>query len=169
MLNDLKLEELKEIKKLLDNLGVKFFVVFGTLLGIYRDKAFLEGDPDIDIGIFGEERNQEVRTAIQEAGFKIRQASPRYLRHLSVEKRTLTDIHFFSEEGNSYQCYVKTGKPCVAFPSKFGKLEKVKFRGMSFFAPSPIEDFLRWCYGDWRDRSNKVSIKRYRRLSPDSY
>ena len=37
--------------KILEDIGIKYWISQGTLLGFYRDKNFIEGDSDIDIEI----------------------------------------------------------------------------------------------------------------------
>jgi len=44
-------ETLKEIKHILDDVGVKYWLDFGTLLGAVRDGKFIPWDTDIDLGM----------------------------------------------------------------------------------------------------------------------
>jgi len=38
---------------------------------------------------------------------------------------------------------------------KHSKMETIKFYGDEYLIPSPIEDFLVYCYGDWEIKRNK--------------
>ncbi len=49
---------LEDMKKILDNNNVKFFLYCGTALGAHREKKFIEHDQDIDVGILGNEFNK---------------------------------------------------------------------------------------------------------------
>ena len=52
---DLARIDLLKVKKALDEAGVRFFLIFGTLLGAIRDKDLILWDKDIDLGIFYED------------------------------------------------------------------------------------------------------------------
>lgn len=159
MNEELGFKALKLIKKLLKD---QFFLTCGTALGAYRDGNFLPDDIDIDIGIFGRENREAVKTILLENGFKERQVNPKFTGyHLSVEKDVLIDVHFFDEEGGSYQCYCKHQKPCIGFPTKFSKLKKIKFKGLDFNIPLLTEEYLTYVYGDWKDKNNKKSAKQH--------
>ncbi len=41
-----------ETKKILDNLGIHFWLTDGTLLGFYRENNFIKHDSDIDLAVF---------------------------------------------------------------------------------------------------------------------
>ncbi len=46
------LETLKKIGEICDKIGVRYFAVFGTLIGAIRHKGFIPWDDDLDIGMF---------------------------------------------------------------------------------------------------------------------
>jgi hypothetical protein len=68
---------LKEIKQILDRLGLVFFLRHGTCLGAVRDHAFIEWDDDLDIGsVIGlhgltEERVRSAADVFEEDGFAV--------------------------------------------------------------------------------------------------
>lgn len=48
---ELAKHDLKLIKQVFDRHEIPFFLAYGTALGAYRDKDFLPGDDDIDLGV----------------------------------------------------------------------------------------------------------------------
>ena len=65
-------ENLKEIKHILDDAGVKYWLDFGTLLGAVRDGKFIPWDTDIDLSTMCTESNKIIRKIpeIEQKGFK---------------------------------------------------------------------------------------------------
>jgi len=45
-------ESLLLLKEVMDRRGIKFWLIYGTLLGAVRDKNFIAGDNDIDLGFY---------------------------------------------------------------------------------------------------------------------
>jgi len=144
-----KLEDLKIVKNVLDKLKVKFFLNYGTLLGAYRDGDFLESDNDIDLGIFGNERREEILEELKKQGFYLREGKDN--GNICVDRKTHFDIHLFTLKGDEYLCGLSNCK----FPKEFDKLEKIIFKGLIFFVPGKTEKYLEMSYGDWRNKDNK--------------
>ena len=65
--------DLLEIKEVFDKLGIKFFLMCGTLLGGIREKNIILTDHDIDLGLYGEDihRSIEIYDAFKKAGFLV--------------------------------------------------------------------------------------------------
>lgn len=57
MNNDFALQNLVDAKRILNNLGIKFWLEAGTCLGAIRDKGFISYDKDMDIGVYAEDLN----------------------------------------------------------------------------------------------------------------
>ena len=150
-------EDLKLIKQVLVKNKIPFFLIYGTLLGAYRDNEFLPDDKDIDIGIIGRDKRKLVKDSL---GFREIQFNPKFTGyHLSVKRNVFIDIHFFDREGEFYQCYVKYQKPCMSFPAKFNNFKKIDFKGLKFNIPLLTEEFLTYFYGDWKDKTSRKSAK----------
>lgn len=58
------IENLKVAKRILDDMGIPFFLSNGTLLGCVRNKDLIEHDNDIDLGI--DSRYAEFKDSIVE-------------------------------------------------------------------------------------------------------
>lgn len=147
------IKTLKEIKSILDKLGVEFFLEYGTCLGAYRDNDFLPDDRDIDIGIFGIEHLDKIREAFKSNGYEVKDPT----MYLSLIKDIPVDIHFYIEQPHCYQTFVKIQKPYFFFPKKFNKFQEIEFKGMTFNILTPVEDYLEWVYGEWKDKNSRKS------------
>ena len=66
-------EALHDLCAILEPLGVKPFLVSGTLLGYVRNGGFLSHDKDVDVGIFGWDDQFNIFDALQRSGkFKLK-------------------------------------------------------------------------------------------------
>ena len=63
-------EALKKIDLAFKELNKTYFLVYGTLLGAYRDKDFISHDVDIDIGAFCHEYDSDIEKVLLKYGFK---------------------------------------------------------------------------------------------------
>ena len=61
---------LTQAKLALDSISVPFHISDGTALGFYREEAFIEHDPDIDLGVFVEDYKDDIIPAMVKNGFK---------------------------------------------------------------------------------------------------
>ena len=142
---------LKEIKQVLEQLGVVFLLGSGTCLGATRDKALMPWDDDIDLlsvlGVNGmtEAKVDAVSDALREKGYFIREF-------------TMANSKCFATMKN----YVRISLECVRiaddiiylFPgfkipaSMFTQPKEIEFLGEQFLVPNPPEDYLRLKYGE---------------------
>jgi len=165
---------LREATDILDQLGVRYFLGFGTALGIYRDGAIISHDWDLDTIILGEdnEKLEQGKQKILEAGFtefKRKQDIPKwikpdgtkseekYVRTYSFHKygaRIDLDPAYLSADGQS-RIILKGRKRemfCGKHPAKwFDDHGGVEYDGKFYRIPTPIEDYLASNYGDgWK-------------------
>lgn len=127
-------ELLKDWSDVCKSLNIPHFLLMGTCLGFYRDKGYIEGDSDIDVGILcSPERVEDLVKALAEKDIK---GGGRLACNINTGRnRVLLDIwHVF-------------GPLHMAFLSK---LDTIIYEGRTYNTPSPIEDYLEFNYVDWR-------------------
>lgn len=147
-----------------------FWLEFGTLLGAYRDKAFISNDFDIDIGVLAGNRISNLQQLIVPLGFtKTREL---FIPELGVTEETYTyngahiDILYFYKKDNKDVCYLYTTKEgeywrevmyttgllAVSFSFTNTGFERNKFYDNLFYFPKDTDLHLRECYGDYTKR-----------------
>jgi phosphorylcholine metabolism protein LicD len=140
---------LLEFCKIFKSIRIKYFLLYGTLLGIYRNKKLINYDNDIDIGCFNESFNKNKKIIIDKLKKK------NFL--VFYESNTLIT---FSKNKNYIDLYLFSkitftgGRFAYLFyiPKKFLiKLKKIKFNNFDYLIPNLVEEFLTYCYGsDWK-------------------
>lgn len=71
-LHKLGYEYIKKMNEVLDTTGIKYFITYGTLLGIIREGKFIEHDDDIDFGVICDENFSwdKIENAMKKIGMK---------------------------------------------------------------------------------------------------
>lgn len=145
---------LKEMKQILDEAGVRFFLRQGTCLGAIRDKTIIPWDDDLDlgsvIGLHGltEEKAETVAAALREKGYIVKQEHQDHcLLMVLVKDEVRVEWSCFRVFGDSVYQY-----PAVRTPLRFfTDLEEIEFLGEKFNVPTPPEEYLRLKYGEeWK-------------------
>lgn len=145
---------LKEIKQILDDSGVTFWLRRGTCLGAIRENGFIPWDYDIDLGTvigfqeFPEKSLNQIIIAFRNNGFAVKIERRRYGLYIPLTKLSIT---------TDWCCY-KIINDCIEeyprliFPvSLFTQLKEIDFIGERFYVPNPPEEYLRLAYGEnWR-------------------
>ncbi len=143
---------LKEIKQVLDQLGVVFLLGSGTCLGATRDKDLMPWDDDIDLlsvlGVNGltEAKVDAVADALREKGYFIREFAMANSKAFATVKNYVRI---------SLECVRIADDVIYLFPggfkipaSMFTQPEEIEFLGEQFLVPNPPEDYLRLKYGE---------------------
>lgn len=142
--------------------GLRCWVEFGTLLGVYRDHYFIKNDFDFDFGAFVEDADK-IREAMRMNGVKLLHEFI-VEDHPEIKEMTFSingvpfDIFFFSKSEDFYSCYIFITKDYDAkkkqilyrvkkydFP-KF-ELEKQKFLDGVIYVPIKTIPHLEYSYG----------------------
>ena len=144
---------LKEIKGILDALGVVFMFGSGSCLGAVREKAFIPWDDDIDllavIGVNGmtEERVDLVAAALRDSGYYVSQSdAPRSKLIMSIKDYVRIGLESLRVIDGCVYSY-----PGIALPAEmFTQPREIEFLGERFNAPNPPEEYLALKYGpEW--------------------
>lgn len=177
------LKDLLDIKKVLDSRGVEFFLGYGTCLGAYREKDFIDGDDDIDLIVTQKltyKEKKQIGHLLKDIGFVknddvLWNVYGRFEENhegyngteetgVIVSKRGVPiTIFFFYDNGKEWMCIPKRGGiPLLVIPHKFLKKgEPIKFKKEKFLVPSPVEEYLEFAYSDWKDPNKKEHSPQY--------
>ncbi len=145
---------LKDVKLILDEAGITFFLREGTLLGAIRDGGLIPWDDDVDLGsvfglhVFSEGTLERVARMARERGFLVRVGS----NHYSTVISTLRD-----SSPLSWSCHHIIDDAIFMFPAVrlplrlFTDLKEISFLDEEFLVPHPAEEYLAAKYGEgWR-------------------
>ena len=154
---------LKEVKGILDGLGVVFMFGSGSCLGAVREKAFIPWDDDIDllavIGVNGltDEGVDLAAARWREAGYFVRQSdAPRSKLIMSIKDYArigLESVRIIDGQVYSY--------PGIALPAEmFTRPREIEFLGERFNVPNPPEEYLATKYGpEWNDAEEGRGVR----------
>lgn len=145
-------EALRNLKVVLDNSGVEFFLISGTLLGCIRDNKLLGHDKDIDVGIWNDIDKESVITALSTSGlFHINSIRSEHVIRIKHVNGVAIDLFIhYREENNYWHGGVKLKWNNTPF-----QLKEKKFIGEKFKIPSNYDLYLRENYGDWKKTVKK--------------
>ena len=147
---ELAKQMLKEVKVIMDPLGVPFFLRQGTCLGAVRDQAFIPWDDDIDLGcVIGlngltEEMINPVLDAFRDRGYFVNvESNDRWIAAGMMKSWVRIDLTFFRIIDDSIFHF-----PMIWMPARlFANLKEIEFIGGNYLVPNPPEEYLRAKYG----------------------
>lgn len=135
----------------LDEIGVKYWLGSGTLLGFHRDNDFLPNDIDIDISVY---TDKDVYKIIRNMPFDILLVNSCRGRYMQLaffdnETKVIFDIWFFYDHGR--KLYNRNYYGYFWLPSnQFKKMTTINFDGRAYPIPDP-EWYCRFWYGEnWK-------------------
>ena len=147
--NFLKITDILKKKKII------FFLQGGVLLGARREKNFIKWDWDIEISLFSDDliKNFEILVKeLRKCGYKIiNQNQTNYTPKIAFMKKNDKST-FYSFIGWKYNSFNKSyTRKKFKIPEHFlKKFTKIKFLNKDFNCPSPIDEYLKHHYGNWK-------------------
>lgn len=126
-----------------------FFLIYGTLLGAVRDRAFIAWDRDIDLGCF-EIDMEDVYLAIVKLlseGFEVTRTWKEDTYFQMRRKEIYCDFAVMTRAAKDRWHW---GGRFYEKPDWFSSLKELPFMGTSFLVPEKSEEFLEQHYGDWK-------------------
>lgn len=159
---------LVDVKEVLNDFGISFFVTDGTLLGAIRGGDFIDHDTDIDVGVFTVDfDDKKIHDLILE--LKTKQIKlvhgfgkfPKYFELAFSRDGIKVDFFFYKEEGDNYvfHAFRNGGKNLPAdviiyvYPKRLirlsnGSLNEVTIQQTRFPAPACPHAFVQAKYGE---------------------
>ncbi|MGH8875992.1 MAG: LicD family protein [Stackebrandtia sp.] len=133
-----------------EKLGVRGFLISGTLLGFVRDSGFISWDKDIDLGFFTSEIAPDdlERAFDRSRDFNVRKIDFNTDRlRVNHDNGMMIDVfpHYKGTDGRIWH----DGTATRWWNSPFD-LTTVEFLGKPQFVPDPPERYLDENYGEWR-------------------
>ena len=139
----------------LEKLNVNYRLTDGTILGLYRQGAFIPHDNDIDVDILDFGAMDLLRTSMKNLGMKLGRKAvyKRQVHQLTYysSNQVVFDMIFWYSIGNQIVNYSEEGYKRIQPKQYFTDLDSIKYDEKSYPMPSYIEEWLVLRYGeDWR-------------------
>ena len=139
------------------DVGVKPFLLFGTLLGHYRDGGFIEHDSDIDLGLLMKDfaKADALVDAMRKKGYQVRGQNSYGISFKKERFRGINvDFYVLLEEDRELVCMtgVKSRLGKYRYPAEiFAEFQVATFSdNIEVLIPKNTEDYLHITYGDWK-------------------
>lgn len=156
---------LVELKDIMEELDIEFWLDGGTCLGAYRENDFMDSDFDIDIGIMYSDKLPKIIDNLNDNGFEHihhKQHPSGIGNQISAVKYDIPMDIFVYHESSEHVFRimfdivpgVNTVKyiPIVFHKYVFHRLEVVDFMygGVLFNLPAHTDKYLAFMYGNWQ-------------------
>ena len=148
---DLAKKALIDIQKTLNDAGIKFFPVAGTLLGCMREHEPLANDRDVDIGILEDVSNQDiVETLRAKNSFACPLHYSKDAIFISVHHGLIPIDIFRHEASDGFMwCGISRHKGDMKWRYTPFDLKEKLFFDLPFYVPQDPVTYLRENYGAW--------------------
>jgi len=140
------------LKKILDKGGIKYYLSSGTLLGAVRDNDFIKWDWDVQMYLIKENaypKRYEISKSLISSGFEQRkfndtEDSLKWDLRKNGIKFELTA--WYLEGKWRYRKNKDMRVPSYLFEGEY----KINFKGVDYKTLNPPEEYLKFCYDDWK-------------------
>ena len=156
---------IKEFDEITKEMNVEYFLAFGTCLELKRDNGFIHTSKDIDIGVIFNKQlpiRKLVRKLIERGYVLDRQQNLRLNMRNGVKYSNIPSFYSFTKDDIPLDIYLffvdkknsrYVGGRKYTIPIKLlDEFEVIERFGIKFNVPSPVDEYLTYRYGDWRDR-----------------
>ena len=160
-----------EMDDIFNEVGLRYFLFLGTLLGAVREQRFIAMDRDLDVGVFQEEfakKSKALFNLFKKRGFCPKWKTPNarckknnIITGLKIYKGEMTkgkkrklhcDICCFIKHKDLLYYPRDASTLLLIYPANIiGKLKEIKFYGRKVKVPFYTEEFLKLTYGsNWK-------------------
>lgn len=138
---------LRDVNSFFREHDAKLFLVSGTLLGFIRNGGPIEGDNDIDLGIFGNDSRGliAIENLLTMPWVRRIHKTPDFVQ-ITHANATIIDIFIHQKIGDK----VWHGTDIHRWHNSPFELEERKFSDLNVFVPRDHEKYLNENYGNWR-------------------
>lgn len=149
-------ENLFDVRRIFDRYGIKFWFLYGTLLGAIRDNDFIEYDTDTDIGIFEKDREKLILALkdLIRMGFKLIRTLPDDLVTI-MRNDEYIDFGLFRQGVDSRDDKYWFYQINRIYGDKLEPLKPLNFLGKSFLIPNKTSELLEGWYSSNWDKPTK--------------
>jgi phosphorylcholine metabolism protein LicD len=142
-----------DVNNILRTNGIDCFIVFGTLLGAYRDQDIIEHDKDVDMAIVGESEGECFKDIVLQGEFLkhgiLLAKNPR--KYTLIRGDHYIDIYHYVETSDGDFRSRITPHANYKLKKEDFPLQEIDFLDQKFLTVNNIERYLEERYGDnWR-------------------
>jgi len=149
------LKRLQKVLNALEKHKIPYWLDGGILLGIYRDKKLIEGDSDLDIGIYVDtiknpKKKKQLINLLKDLNWSLLLDQESRLKFKHNTSNTGFDFWIFNKANEFY--WHRAWGVCFYFKLEcLNTLTKFKCNDFNYFIPSNPETYLADLYGEqWR-------------------
>lgn len=166
---------LKNISKVLCNNNINNCLMWGTLLGIYRDNKLIQWDnEDIDFAIFepfwkDEDKLYKIMKDLFSLGYLINEVSKNYVCIKQKSLKALhVDLYLFKEEEKSLT-WIGRDKIFTFIKTTIFPIGQMKFEDIVLNIPNNVEETIKQIYGnDWTKPKKPEKVNYYNTTPTES-
>jgi GR25 family glycosyltransferase involved in LPS biosynthesis len=150
---------LVDIRDVLENFNINYWLTDGTLLGLYRQGDFISHDMDTDIGILYETFNPIAIQKLIDRGFEVQKTYGVLENGFEISftrNNVKTDLFFFYKNDDklwhaAWYSEDNFNFNMIKYEYDRFEIQKREFYGYKFNTPENIEDYIIKKYGfDWK-------------------